>query len=252
MIRIVLINLGMLLLLGACASTGKKATADEARLKQAQVNTALGREYMDRGQYEVALDKLKKAVAFAPDHAPAHTVLAVLYERIEETELAGKHYLSAVKAAPSNGDVNNNYGVFLCQSGNAGNAEKYFIKATEDPFYRTPAVAYANAGSCFMHAGNLDKAEKYLRQSLEYDAEFADALLAMANINMLREEFFTARAFLQRFEAAAPVTAESLSLGWKIETGLQNEKNALEYRKQLNNKFPGSRQAEELSGLPKQ
>jgi len=236
----------------ACATTGGQAAKDEAGLKQAQLNTSMGREYMDRGQYEIALDKLKKALQFKPDHAPAHTVLAVLYEQLNEPQLAERHYIGAVEAAPANGDVNNNYGVFLCKSGKAGTAERHFIKATQDPFYRTPAVALANAGSCFLQAGDLDKAEKYLRQSLEYDAEFADALLAMANLNQVRGEHFGARAFLQRYEGAAPVTPESLTLGWRIETGLNNERNARAYLEKLLAQFPGSRQAKELSGLPKQ
>jgi type IV pilus assembly protein PilF len=248
----ILISIVISISIAACASTGRQGEEDETRLKQAQVNTALGQEYMDRGQYEIALDKLKKALGFNPGYAPAHTVLAVLYEQLGEAELAKRHYLGAVQAAPANGDVNNNYGVYLCKSGDAPAAEKYFIKATEDPFYRTPAVALANAGSCFIQGGHLDKAEKYLRQSLEYDAEFADALLAMANVNLLRAEHFQARAFLQRFEGVSPVTPESLVLGWRIETGRQNEKNARDYRERLMNEFPGSPQAKELSRQSKQ
>ena len=80
----------------------------------AEVNTSLGQEYMNRGQYEVALEKLTRAIEIDPDYAPAHTVMAVLHERLGQTEDAGKEYLRAVKAAPDNGDVNNNYGVFLC------------------------------------------------------------------------------------------------------------------------------------------
>lgn len=244
--------LAFTVLLSACAGTGGKPREGDTAREQAQINTSLGREYMERGQYEVALEKLKKAVGFDEGYAPAHTMLAVLYERLGETELTERHYFEAVEADPANGDVNNNYGVYLCQSGRAERAENHFIKATEDPFYRTPAVALANAGSCFLQAGDLDKAEKYLRQSFEYDAEFADALLAMANVNLLRADFFNARAFLQRFESAAPATAESLALGLRVETGLQNEKNAGEYLEKLLKHFPDSRQAEELSRQPKQ
>ena len=42
---------------------------------------------MDRGQYEIALEKLKKAVAYDKTYAPAHTMLGVLYETIGENEL---------------------------------------------------------------------------------------------------------------------------------------------------------------------
>ena len=198
---------------------------------------------MNRGQYEIALEKLKRAVNADPAYAPAHTVLAVLYEQIREPELAEEHYRNALRIAPENGDVNNNFGVFLCQSGRTDDARAYFEKATNDPFYRTPAVAFANAGSCELQAGNLDKAENFLRQSLEYDAEFADALLAITRVSLLKGEHFRARAFLQRYEAAGSISADSLGLGYRIESGLNNTGAAEEYKDQLLFRFPNSEAA---------
>ena len=110
--------------LSACASTGSGTSANGTTAReQAEVNTALGREYMSRGQFEIALEKLKKATSADPQYAPAHTVLAVLYEQIRQPDLAERHYRQAVKIAPANGDVNNNFGVFLCKSGEFDQAE---------------------------------------------------------------------------------------------------------------------------------
>jgi type IV pilus assembly protein PilF len=39
-------------------------------------------------------------------------------------------------------------GAFLCRLGRFPDAEKYFLRAVEDPFYKTPAAALANAGVC--------------------------------------------------------------------------------------------------------
>jgi type IV pilus assembly protein PilF len=79
-----------LVFLAACVSTDDKSEQD-AR-KAAETNTALGRNYMDRGQYEIALEKLKRAIAHDKTYAPAHTVLGILYETIGETEEAGREY----------------------------------------------------------------------------------------------------------------------------------------------------------------
>lgn len=246
MIFRVLFVLTALVFLAACAGTGSKQGDNDGLRPQSEVNTALGREYMNRGQYEVALEKLKKAASLDPSYAPAQTMLALLYERIGDRDLAEKHYRRALKLAPDNGDVNNNFGVFLCQTNRAGDAERYFLKAVKDPFYRTPAVVFANAGSCELQQGNLDKAENYLRQSLEYDAEFADALLAMANVSLMKKAYFRARAFLQRYEGAGRETAESLFLGIRIESSLQNEQGARKYTDALLVGFPESRQAKEV------
>lgn len=234
-------------LLAACASGGSRDSdaADPGR-KAAEINTQLGQGYMSRGQYEIALEKLKKAVRNDKTYAPAHTVLAVLYEQIGENELAGQHYELAVKAAPDNGDVNNNYATFLCRNGEGQGTDKYFQKALQDPFYTTPEVAMANAGSCALERGELDRAESYLRQSLGYDPEFPDALLAMAGLKFEAGEYLTARAFLQRYESAGAATADSLMTGYRIESQLRNPGDAAAYADRLLERFPDSSQAAEI------
>lgn len=239
--------IALALLLAGCASSASRDSEEQSAATQAAaVNTQLGTEYLNRGQYEVALDKLKKAVRSDRNYAPAHTVLGILYERLGEEELAHEHYLKALKLTPNDGEVNNNYGTYLCRNGRNSEAYPYFEKALDDPFYTTPAVSKANAGQCALQAGELDKAEGYLRESLRYDDRFPDALLLMAAVAEQRGDFFRARAFIQRYESVGPKSPDSLALGYRIETGLKNEKVATEYRQELIQRFPNSAQAQEV------
>ena len=242
--------LGLTLLLAACVSTPDVSKAEKH--KAAETNTALGRQYMERGQYEVALEKLKRAIAFDKTYAPAHTMLAILYETIGETEEAGKEYRKAVEYDPKDGDVNNNYGAYLCGLGRYNEAEPYFLAALKDPFYETPAVALSNAGSCALSAGRLDSAETFLRQSLERDPKLASALLPMAQLSYEKGSYLQARAFLQRYEAVGPMTSESLSLGYNIESQLGDAKAAERYRTALKERFPGTMKAGERTGRDQQ
>jgi type IV pilus assembly protein PilF len=155
-----LILIFALLLAGCASNKAERAAEAESNRKAAETNVALGRQYMERGQTEVALEKLKRAIAQDTTYAPAHTMLGILYETIGQTEMAGKEYATAVRYDPTDGDVNNNYGAFLCATGRAGEADAYFLKAVEDPFYDTPEIAYANAGSCALQRNDLDKAER--------------------------------------------------------------------------------------------
>lgn len=239
----ILLAFAALLLAAACSSAPDKSD-DELR-KAAETNTALGRQYMDRGQYEVALEKLKRAVGFDRTYSPAHTLLGVLYETIGEMDSAEAEFRLAAKYDPTDGDVNNNLGAFLCRNGKGREADPYFRAAVDDPFYATPAIAYANAGSCALAEGELDKAETYLRQSLEHDQRMAESLLAMSEVSYRKGAYLRARAFLQRYEAIAPRTAESLRLGVSIETALGDEKSAERYRIMLRENFPGTIQAGE-------
>jgi len=225
----------------ACSSTPKDS--EKSSRRAAETNTALGRNYMDNGKYEIALEKLKRAVAHDKTYAPAHTMLGVLYETIGETEKAGAEYKEAVKYAPENGDVNNNYGAWLCAAGNRKEADKYFVAAVDDPFYTTPAIALSNAGSCALAAGDVDKAETFLRQSLEYDSKLGTSLLPMAEVSYIQGEYLRARAFLQRYEAVGVMNEESLYLGFRIESKLGDEESAERYRIDLLDRYPGSIQA---------
>lgn len=231
----------LLALLAACSSTPNKS--NEELRKAAETNTSLGRQYMERGQHEVALEKLKRAVAYDKTYAPAHSMLAILYETIGQPEQAGEEYRQAVKYDPQGGEVNNNYGAYLCGVDRQKEAEPYFLVAVEDPFYPTPEIALSNAGSCALARGDLDKAESFLRQSLARDDKLGAALLPMAEVSYRKESFLQARAFLQRYETVGPVSQESLSLGYRIEGRLGDEKAAERYRRELLERYPGSSKA---------
>ncbi|HET6592035.1 MAG TPA: type IV pilus biogenesis/stability protein PilW, partial [Xanthomonadales bacterium] len=181
-------------------------------------------------------------------YAPAHTMLGILYETIGQTRQAGEEYRKAVQYDPQDGSVNNNYGAYLCGAGKQKEAERYFLAAVEDPFYDTPAIALSNAGSCALALGDLDKAESFLRQSLEYDDKLGAALLPMAEVSYRQGSYLRARAFLQRFEAVGTTTPESLMLGYRIESQLGDEKSAERYRRELLERYPSAMQSSQEPG----
>ncbi len=244
--------LPLLVLLAAAACSSGPQTSDDESRKAAETNTALGRQYMDRGQYEIALEKLKRAVAQDKTYAPAHTLLAVLYETIGQRDEAEREYRNALRYDPEDGDVNNNYGAFLCASGREREAERYFLAAVQDPFYETPAIALSNAGSCALSIGDLDKAESFLRQSLDYDGELGSALLPMAQLSYQKGSYLRARAFLQRYESVGTINEESLSLGYRIEQRLGDEDMANRYRAELQERYPDSTEAAADRGRERQ
>jgi type IV pilus assembly protein PilF len=238
----------LVLLITACATTPGPEDDESKNRKAAETNTALGQGYMQRGQYEIALEKLKRALAFDHTYAPAHTVLAILYETIGELDLAEKEYAEAVTIDPGDGDINNNYGAFLCSIGKGKEAYKYFQKAVKDSFYKTPEVAYANAGKCALAQGDLDKADVFLRQSLKYNPKLPSALIAMAEVSYQKGNYLRARAFLQRFGSVGAWDEDSLLLGYRIESKLGDAESANRYRSELLSLFPDSRQASWATG----
>ncbi len=239
----------LILFLTACSTSDSKDENEESNNRKiAETNTSLGQGYMQREQYEIALEKLKRAIASDVTYAPAHTVLAVLYETIGELGLAEEEYLAAVKYDPRDGDINNNYGAFLCRTGKGKDAEQYFQTAVKDPFYQTPEVAYSNAGNCMLEQGDLDKAETFLRQSLEYNEKLPLTLISLADVSYQTGKYLRARAFLQRYGSVGTWDEDSLLLGYRIESKLDDVESADRYRLELREHFPNSSQARQISG----
>ncbi len=237
------IALGLCVLLAGCdASTGghvKNSDMHEA----AKDNTDLGQRYMQQGKLDVAMEKLLKALKYDPNYADAHTVIAVLYERIGNTAEAESHYRRATELTPKSGGASHNYGVFLCKAAKYDQAEQYFQRAIADPFYKTPALAYTNAGICMSKAGKHDVAEADFRKALELNPQSSESLFGLAQIQYDKADYFHARAFMQRFESLQQSGPDALLLGRNIESKLGNTQSAQEYAKRLRDEFPDSEQA---------
>lgn len=201
--------------------------------KNADVLVELGQRYFARGEYEIALEKLQSALTIDPSSANAHTVIAILYETINDTEKAARHYRDSLRYGSDSGDVLNNYGSWLCRQRKYDEADAVFRKALADPFYESPESALANAGTCALAAGKFDSAENYLRQTLEARPDDRQALLGLAEIAFRQEDFMRARAFLQRADSQAPLGRTALELAIRIEEHLGDARSAAAYRERL-------------------
>jgi type IV pilus assembly protein PilF len=227
---------------GKLPHTSKSQEAEDA----ARIHTELGQQYMANGDLQTAMEKLQKALQFDDDYAPAHTVMAVLDERIHRPEQAELHYRRAVQLEPDKGGPNNNLGTFLCQIGKGAEAIGFFKKALKDPFYPTPDVALTNEGICQLRLNDRAGAEASLRKALEANPNNGDALFHLAKTLYLNNDAFRARAFIQRFDALGQPSAAALKLGHDIETRLGNTDAAQTYLRRLQSQFPDSEQAHAL------
>jgi type IV pilus assembly protein PilF len=223
-------------------------TAKEDKQAAAQTHTQLAAMYMAQGHLKEAYDTLHKALGFDSKYIPAHTMLAILSERIHRPQEADSEYRQAIALDPSNGDTNNNYGVFLCKHGKQQEAMSHFKHALADPFYKTPAWADTNAGKCLMRNQDYSGAVNYLRKALALEPDYPDALISMARTLYHQGDAFHARGFLQRYESGGKATPDSLLLGYEIESRLGDKDAARTYSDRLQDQYPYSDQAKQLNG----
>lgn len=243
--KLMVAGLALALLAGCASGSGNfmgRASSDRAR-QGAELQVQLAQEYIKRGKLEVARDKLQRALELDPYSAQAHTVSGYLNETIGERVQAELHYKRAVEIKPKDGDMANNYAGFLCRQGRYDESDAMFQRAIADPFYKTPEVALSNAGICAKDSGRLEQAESYLRDALARKPNYAGALLPMASVLFARQDYLKARAFMQRYEAANPISPEVLYLGWQIEQALGDKRSAEDYRRRLTEGYPRSREA---------
>lgn len=250
-------TLVLVLMLMGCESTGVRPDgtgqdrtgdlgAPVRRASPGDVYVQLGTAYLAEGRISEAFKNARKAVLVDPKLAPAHTLLGVLHTRLGQQAEAGRHFATAVKLAPQDPYALNAYGSFLCGQGDVAEGDRYFRRALQNPLYPTPWVALHNAGSCAEKNGDLEAAETDYRAALQHNARFAPSLLRMAHLSFGRGSYLSARAYLQRYAAEAPQTAESLWLGVRTEKQLGDLDQMKRYAARLRSGFPDSEQARYL------
>ncbi len=236
--------------LAACTTTEQQQVgASKPDLKEAaRLNAQLGIDYMRKGQFEAALEKLEKAIGQDDELAIAHSAIALVYQRKGEPKLANEHYREALSLNADDAGTMNNFGIFLCGQGDVEDAEEMFIRAAKNKGNTLPADSWANAGVCLRNTpAARERAEGYLREALRLNPKHANALATMAQYSFDKKDYLRTRAFLQRYEIASRASAQTLWIGAQTERALGDMQMARTYERRLRSEFPESPEAEALS-----
>jgi type IV pilus assembly protein PilF len=216
------------------------------REQAAALNTELALAYMREGNLAAARDKIEKALQQNSRTAKTQMAAGFIYERLKNERKARNHFDQAVRLGRDDPDVLNNAAVYLCRTGDNRRGEQYLLEAAASPLYKTPAVAYTNAGRCARADGRAADAEQHFRKALALNPKQPDALLQMAEVALAAGNGLQARAFLERYTAVAPATSATLWLGRRIELGLGDTTQARHYAQRIRDEFPMSAEAGRL------
>lgn len=229
----ILLLLAALLAIPGCASGPSKRAGATQTSAVAQRSINIAQALLDQGDAAGALDQAVLAIRADGRSPQARILRGLALEALGRGVEAGQDYRAALGLAPSSGPVLNAYGAWLCRGGRTDEALEAFNKAIADEGYRQPEQALANAGSCAAEAGRDAQAELNLRAALGLQPTHAQSLAGMARLEHRRGDALKARAFLQRREAIAPLTAPELALAIDIETAAGDARAAQRYRNQL-------------------
>jgi type IV pilus assembly protein PilF len=242
------------LVLGGCASKGaankgsprelKTASDQTAQDKRAAIRMQLAVGYYQEGKYEVALDEIKQAIAANPDLADAYGMRALIYTAMNENALADENYQRALRLAPNNPDLANNYGSFLCTVGDKpAQAMIYFEQALKNRSYATPVSALVNAGNCSLKTKQFAVAERYFTEALRYDPDLAQSNAGLSRAYYERHDYQRAGVYINRLTSTSKLeslSAETLWLAIRVARRLGDRTLEASLTGQLQRRFPGS------------
>ncbi len=237
------LSLAGLLLSGCVSSTTTGAIERQPSGDAAEYNYELGRSYLQNESYELARDRLHRALEIDPRMAKAHMALGMTYEALDNPRLATESYEKAVRMAPRDFNILNGYAVFLCKKQDYVGARRYFERAANHPENDDAERTLTNAGLCMAQKPDPEAAEAFFREALERKATYGEALLQLCLLKYQQQDYLGARAFLQRFMASHRATAGVLLLAAEIEGKLGNDRGRSEFVNRLLREFPESPEA---------
>ena len=207
------------MVLAACSSGGiKEPSAAERAESVSQIKTQLAVEYMKTQDYRQAVASVEEALAANSRNIYAWLMRAQIYQYLKVPDKADESFRRALALDPSNAEVNNNYGWFLCDLQNRPNdAMAYFDKALADPTYPSPQVANLNKGICSTRMGQYGLADAYYDRALAAAPWFAPVHKEMARTKMLAGNLNEADRLFRLYQSRVDVlSADDLLLGWRI------------------------------------
>ncbi len=237
--------------LTACGTTGsgaqlrgdKQTNAEKA----GELNKQLGTEYLKKGNLALAKEKLERAEKYNPRDPEIHSVLAVLYARLGIPKEVDDHYKTAIRLAPKDPEISNNYAVYLCRNGRTEEGVRRFLEAAQNPLYRTPDLAYSNAGVCLRSAKKYEEAAASFTRALQIRPNNAEAAFQFADLELERGDLEKSRQIIDKYLGMYDATPDLLLTAVRL-TRAQGDRRAEDkYTRRLRVEFPNSQQLRTLN-----
>lgn len=239
--------------LTGCAGNGGRAGAQlegdtQTRAEKAgEANKQLGVAYLKNGNLALAKEKLERAERYNPRDPEVHSVLAVLYARLGIPKEVDAHYKTAIRLAPNDPEISNNYAVYLCRNGRHDEGVKRFLEAAQNPLYRTPELAWTNAGVCLRSAKKFDESAASFTRALQIRPNNAEAVFQFADLEMERGNLPKARELVDKYLGTYDATADLLFTAARLARAQGDRVAEDKYTRRLRVEFPNSQQLRTLN-----
>jgi type IV pilus assembly protein PilF len=226
------------------ASSASPPEQDAGR--RAGLRLKLASTYYQKGQLNVAIEEANRAIEIQPSLAEAYSLLGLVYMDLGDRPQAEANFERAIHMQPDNPEIGNNYGWYLCRTGRERQSVEYFQRAALNRRYATPAMALQNAGVCMAQAGDLEQAERLLKQSFEADAGNPITQFHLARVYLRLGRIDRAAFYYEILQRSIDGSSEVTWLGLRIARAKGDLRTEQQLADELRRRFPSSREVERL------
>lgn len=195
----------------------------------------------------IAMAEVDKALELRPRSAEALTLKGMIYDQMGDINNALVYMQRAVSIEPNNGTYVHNYGNELCIAQRYADGIAQLQRAAEMQTNTRRSQSWAAMGACYRSIGDLARAEGAFLQALQLEPSNMAANYQLAEFMFLRNDYQGAKIHLDRMGSVHTLNAQGLWLGVKIYRQLGDVYMMGQYSKQLQSKFPNSKEAAALA-----
>jgi type IV pilus assembly protein PilF len=222
------------------------STEESSERTRARIRLELAAGYYQQGNSAVALEELRVALQIDPNYAAAYGILGLVYMGLGDEPKAKESFVQALRIAPKDADLNNNYGWYLCQTTNPQESIPYFNRALEDRLYTTPAKPLHNAGICSLRFNDLQGAENYFRRAFQVEPGNPVTNYQLSLLNLSKGQHEQARFYAKRLLTNFAPNSQALFLAMCIEKKAGDRNAEANFAAQLRRNFSASPEATRL------
>jgi len=215
--------------------------------ERAKIYADLAGNYLQRGQLDVAIGEIDKALALDNNNKAANYIMALIQIRLRKPEEAEPYFKKAIAEPDPVPSAQNDYANWLCKRERYKEAEDLYRSLLGNVLYKSNGRLLMNVGACFNKQEKYKEAENAMRQSLRINPNSAVALQEMAKIIYKKDKPLETRGWYQRyFQTGAVAGPEILYIAYKTEMTLGDKNASASYALKLRSKYPRSSQAKKL------
>lgn len=178
----------IILLLSGCASNSERNKLE----KKANIFYSQGTYHLTTKHYTKAITNLLKAKKLNPKDSRIYNNLGMAYYFKNRKELARKHFAHALKLDKKNHDAKLNLASLSLEQGNVVKAQKLYTQLSNALTYDKQDQVYYNLAVLEMKKGNINKAKRNLKSSLDENQFYCPSSYLLAKIDYDKKNYTNA------------------------------------------------------------